>query len=265
MPAYPTIRRLVSIALVVGFVAGVFFLSEWRQGGFDARPLAGPAASVIPSRRLNPDEIEYLFRHPTQQLTVDGLFPLSVRQAGRLRLPTGRIVASDPAFTQEPFTRSFDPGTYTVLVLIADTGKGDLRVTAAIVVAGDVIPARWEIAVTPGEHPASLKPGEVFEYGVDSGTGCFTSAEGAELMNADIAWLDKFWAAIDAHGYPSVGEYLLGGPDGPNVVGFGSGYGDGGYPSFFGLDELGRPVALLTDFGLLDEPFGPQPSVSPSR
>ena len=41
---------------------------------------------------------------------------------------------------------------------------------------------------------------------------------------------------------------------GANVVGFPSGFGDGGYPSWFGLDAAGAPVVLITDFGIVDAP-----------
>jgi hypothetical protein len=37
-----------------------------------------------------------------------------------------------------------------------------------------------------------------------------------------------------------------------NVVCFSSGWGDGHYPSFFGLASDGRPHVLLTDFLLLN-------------
>ena len=37
-----------------------------------------------------------------------------------------------------------------------------------------------------------------------------------------------------------------------NVVSFSSGWGDGGYPSYFGYDKHENPVALVTDFGLLE-------------
>jgi Protein of unknown function (DUF4241) len=39
---------------------------------------------------------------------------------------------------------------------------------------------------------------------------------------------------------------------GTNVVAFSSGFGDGAYPSFVGLDRDGRPAVVLTDFGVLD-------------
>ena len=37
-----------------------------------------------------------------------------------------------------------------------------------------------------------------------------------------------------------------------NVAMFSSGWGDGFYASWFGLDEAGRVVALVTDFGVVE-------------
>jgi hypothetical protein len=38
---------------------------------------------------------------------------------------------------------------------------------------------------------------------------------------------------------------------------FSSGWGDGHYNSYFGLDAAGAPVALVTDFEVLDWPRKP--------
>jgi len=41
------------------------------------------------------------------------------------------------------------------------------------------------------------------------------------------------------------------------VIGFPSGYGDGSYPSYFGLDRHGNnPLVVLTAFGILDASAG---------
>jgi hypothetical protein len=36
------------------------------------------------------------------------------------------------------------------------------------------------------------------------------------------------------------------------VIVFSSGWGDGSYPSYFGLDAEGTPLVLMTDFQILD-------------
>jgi hypothetical protein len=37
------------------------------------------------------------------------------------------------------------------------------------------------------------------------------------------------------------------------VISFSSGFGDGFYPSYMAFDEDGRMVALVTDFGVVQE------------
>ena len=124
------------------------------------------------------------------------------------------------------------------------------------VAAGD--PVSWELAVIPGQDPATLKQGEIFGYGVDSGTGCFASAEAAEIVSdGDFeAYSDRVSDGLS----PSDGVFnasldvMVDQASGVNVIGFSSGYGDGAYPSYFGLDANGEPLVLLTDFGILDAP-----------
>jgi len=43
---------------------------------------------------------------------------------------------------------------------------------------------------------------------------------------------------------------------GANVFACQSGFGDGGYPVFVGLDSNNRPAVLLSDFSVLDMDFG---------
>lgn len=38
-----------------------------------------------------------------------------------------------------------------------------------------------------------------------------------------------------------------------NLIAFSSGLGDGCYPSYFGLDEKGNPMILVTDFGVFND------------
>ena len=40
---------------------------------------------------------------------------------------------------------------------------------------------------------------------------------------------------------------------GVNIIAFSSGWGDGCYPSYWGYDAADQRVALVTDFGVLDQ------------
>ncbi|HYR12481.1 MAG TPA: DUF4241 domain-containing protein [Longimicrobium sp.] len=188
---------------------------------------------------------------------------LALHALGNLVLPTGRIVACDPFMADEdaPFTRSVPPGRYPVLVNVARRTNGDQRVAYAILRFADPRPVGWEMALLPGQDTSTLGENEFFGYGVDAGTGCFMDASVVKPLverstpengySEDLVELMEktyvsTWSWMD---------YVLDPGTGANVIAFSSGWGDGAYPSWWGLDESGAAVCLVTDFGL----FWPDP------
>ena len=176
-------------------------------------------------------------------------------------LPTGRIVAADVFFfTTEPFSRRLPVGRYPVLLLSSARDPDLVGANAAAMIRvapGD--PVSWEMAVTPGLDATTLQPGEFFGYPVDSGTGAFASAEAVEMPGSDGGRRRCLRRPSISRGlYPSDGVYnpsvdiTVDAASGVNVIAFVSGFGDGSYPSWFGLDADGRPLVLLTDFGILE-------------
>lgn len=201
-------------------------------------------------------------------------------RAGELQLPSGRVAACDPltSLAHAPaFARTVAPGAYPVFLGVMD---GD--VAWARLALGDGRAVRWEPAWLGGERKGEGVPG----YGVDSGTGCFADAEvaakwrehrdqlGAEVTRRIAAagidphdgdrWHGAYQrflgelepqtlhARLDAAGLERGNGATL--PlDGGNLVAFRTGAGDGVYASFWGLDERGAAVALVTDFGLVRE------------
>lgn len=206
----------------------------------------------------------------------------SCESAGRLRLTSGRVVATDPLvfLDAKAFTTTFAPGAYPVILAMH---HGD--VSHALLRIGDARPVRWRQALLPGERP---KPGRVYRYPVDAGTGSYVDDETArEIERRESAISDHCAAHTKATVDPADGdawhrvmrecqEAL--GPDlyellrragyhtraqwanacvdpatGANLIAFSSGAGDGSYPVFVGLDARGTPVALVTDFGILGD------------
>ena len=190
---------------------------------------------------------------------------LTATRAGVLALPTGRIVAADVYFVDAPaFVRQVAPGSYDVTALHIDLGPLDDRIAAAMVRFGPGDPVRWEMAVTPGQDVSQLSgDGAIFGYSVDSGTGCFTSAEAVDALGATDSDASTAYAGlVESAMFPSptdvksTAEIALPGSAGLDVVAFESGFGDGAYPSWFGLDAAGKPLVLLTNFAILDPPTG---------
>ncbi|VTR96275.1 Putative uncharacterized protein OS=Streptomyces pristinaespiralis ATCC 25486 GN=SSDG_04266 PE=4 SV=2: DUF4241 [Gemmata massiliana] len=174
---------------------------------------------------------------------------VAVREVGRLVVTSGRIVVCDPNYGSghEPLARSVPVGTYPVLLSSAND-----RIACAMLRIRDIEPVLWEMAVWPGQNPADLEGDQFYGYGVDAGTGAFLDADQNQYLDklADEALFD----GTRIPGDPFSGEWaerVLAEKTGGNLIAFSSGYGDGRYPSYWGLDERGDAVCLVTDFGLL--------------
>lgn len=184
---------------------------------------------------------------------------------GNVELTSGRIVAADPlAQPDRPaLARTVAPGEYPVTLYQAFG-----RIAAASMRFAEGKPDHWELAVLPGQDVATLKDGEIFGYPVDAGLGCYMDADTLELIgereaqaqaqkpDADINYYDDVLATdLDANN----GRYALHRPvagKNGNVAVFWSGWGDGFYPVFWGLDRDGRALVLLTDFSVVENADG---------
>lgn len=190
---------------------------------------------------------------------------INVIHMGNVELTSGRIVAADPlAQPDRPaLARTVAPGEYPVTLYQAFG-----RIAAASMRFAEGRPDRWELAVLPGQDPATLKDDEIFGYPVDAGVGCYMDAQTLALIDerqaqvqaqkpgADINYYDDVLAAdLDANKSIYALHRPVAGKKG-NVAVFWSGWGDGFYPVFWGLDRDGRALVLLTDFGVIENADG---------
>jgi hypothetical protein len=189
---------------------------------------------------------------------VIGPATIEHREIGRIRLPSGRLIAADvmvePTFP--PFSRTVTPGLYPVRLAIAHFADGDQRVAASWVAfqEGDV--ARWSGAGLGTDPELTATLDDAGAYPVDSATGGFLSPEAAALIadKLDDGLADELREGAESNYVPTREWSMveLPGSDGLNLALFSTGLGDGTYASYWGDDGEGRPVVLLTDFGLLD-------------
>ncbi|AIC29260.1 hypothetical protein IE4771_CH04211 [Rhizobium etli bv. mimosae str. IE4771] len=190
---------------------------------------------------------------------------INVIHMGNVELTSGRVVAADPlAQPDRPaLARTVAPGEYPVTLYQAFG-----RIAAASMRFAEGRPDRWELAVLPGQDPATLKDDEIFGYPVDAGVGCYMDAQTLALIDerqaqvqaqkpgADINYYDDVLAAdLDANKSIYALHRPVAGKKG-NVAVFWSGWGDGFYPVFWGLDRDGRALVLLTDFGVIENADG---------
>lgn len=200
-----------------------------------------------------------------------GRYAVKQEQVAELVAPSGRLIACDPCNVDPdsrkwgdavPFSRTVPPGKYPVILSVADDSKSDHGgVACAMVRFREEKIGGWEMAVLPGQDPATLPLGRFFGFGVDTGMACFIDAATTEKLTKDIydrLLLDELPKALyydfsrGRKGKDGVG-LTVDSESGGNLVAFSSGYGDGSYVSYWGIGASGEPSCLVTDFGILVE------------
>jgi len=183
-------------------------------------------------------------------------------EAGALTILSNHICASDPFVAlgdTPPFTELVPNGEHRVRLAVGDFPFSGYRVAFARVDFSSEPAVRWQLATTAGQDLATLKPDELFGYGVDAGTGAFYDPQAGDAARALLtenpdAW-QRWQSDGEANGEKMIGPYsfLLSVALGKaNVVMFHSGWGDGFYASYFGYDAAGNVTALVTDFATVD-------------
>ena len=177
-----------------------------------------------------------------------------------MSLPSGRVVASDGfIMDRDPFTRQVKPLSYPMLLAVAKFDN-DERVAFALIQFSQSPVEKWETAVTESQDLSKLESDQIYGYGVDSGTGCFCDADAKQIFNdatdPDMRFFSRVTREMDKSYKPTRAWIHISTAKGSAAL-FSSGFGDGLYASYFGLDEDGNPVALLTDFGIVDWPRRP--------
>lgn len=191
---------------------------------------------------------------------------------GDLNLPTGRIITADPFFSMEqrPFTRTVEPDKYPVFIYMAEIDELHHRIAYAKIKFRPEEATRWVLAITDDltdEELNDLGEDEFYGFPVESGLACFLDEETNREFTAKMdAMLDKnpesnYYddvLAEEFRKYSGKNNFSreLGdwndhhpNPDSDNnVIMFSSGWGDGYYPAYWGVNENGDTVELVIDF-----------------
>ncbi|WP_322417081.1 DUF4241 domain-containing protein [Mesorhizobium huakuii] len=171
-----------------------------------------------------------------------------VSTIGELELPTGEIVACDPLITglERPvFSRKVKPGRYPVTLLEVRS-----YVAAAVLRFGPGLPVSWELATFTRNGGSTWKSG----FMVDDAVASFMDKSVLTLMS-DLEELDGYLADVAC----SFDRFRMDNPvegNPLNIAMFSTGWGDGIYYSFWGLDAAGEPLVLMTDFEVLEDADG---------
>lgn len=198
----------------------------------------------------------------------------SVHDLGMLRVPSGRLEASDPfVMLGNGLVVSIPPGTYPVKVTIADvsdTGDGShMRESYLSVIIGEGEPVVVENVrpegVSDQEWQDASSAGEYFGIGVDAGTVGFADASAVPTAMPPGDWYSDVYDSGEDHSWFALmdsRDHLIPGAanvemplavNGENVVLSHSGWGDGFYPVLASYAADGTLLGVHIDL-LVEEP-----------
>lgn len=192
---------------------------------------------------------------------------------GEVRLKTGRIEIGDPlCYINTKYSctleETVEPGSYPVSLSVIDHPVFGFRFLAAKLDVNGKTPVRYELAMSQGYTIEDKdKPGVFAMFGVDTGLACICDRAVSVVYddfikewrgeNPDKNLYDDFFAeAMKAYAeqHPRYqredGDYMdwcLPGSD-ENLILFTSGFGDGAYSSYWGIDENGDKACLVIRF-----------------
>jgi len=197
---------------------------------------------IRPLRPLSHEEARFdgteLFRAGRSVKLEQNKDSIEVRAVGTLNVSTGILVVGDLAYggsTLWPVGQRVPPGNYPAEVAIAFGRNAALRVRFS-----EQKVVKW--------HPADLGEDAGHVIGVDAGNAGILDLSAIQTLNARDKQR-KFDLYTYAAGRPrSLMLSLLGADD---AVVVDSGWGDGEYPVYWGIDASGKPAVLLVDFRLL--------------
>ena len=201
-----------------------------------------------------------LFQEDHSLIQDNEIRELECHHVGNLVVISGKLLACDPYYCPdtEPFAAELiPPGQYPVLLSIAHIGERDQRVALAALLIDETLPVNWKIAVPSG---IDVRGREEYSYCVDSAIGCFMDADAVAPFTPICEDYDDNTDPIlqtmektGWHGTASWANVCVNEETGVNIIAFTSGWGDGGYPSYFGYDENEQIVCLITDFCVLEQ------------
>ncbi len=182
----------------------------------------------------------------------ESTYTFETKSIGKIKIESGEIIACDPSFMQDgrPFSDKFPNGNFEVQLAIAKIPVNNSRVAFSRIVFSDKPVAKWVYATRNGEKKIPINDTTLYGFPVDAGLAIYIDKIGRDVFNKyDMnEWMNVFVNKMElkenTYGYIHNFETH-------NLATFSTGYGDGTYGSFIGLDNKGEICRLVSDLGIL--------------
>ena len=172
---------------------------------------------------------------------------------GVLRLPTGRIILGEPisSLVLVPLTRIAPIGEFPVEIAFVTVEPKELRIGAARIVFSRQPIASWELASGASNAATPAPDGSP---GYTGPAGMFMDVQTAPLFRtyADGSESGEWWSDVPKE-QGHIWEYACFQPDEQtpyNCAYMSPLLSENVFVSYWGLDAVGEPVALVSDFNV---------------
>lgn len=191
--------------------------------------------------------------------TEFGRMQIEKIEAGKLNLPTGRIIATDPIlmYDDESYSEHVKPGTYTVYIYAGKTENRKKQTVAAELRFSDNDTVRWEMALLKGESSKGFAHDEFMGFEVENGLGCFMDESVMEILDVmSEEELDRYEKTVRdtvRNSECSCADVIIDKKTGRNIIIFASGWNEGTFPTYYGFDKDNNLARLVTDFMVIEK------------
>lgn len=178
--------------------------------------------------------------------------------AGKLKLVTGKIIATDPIlmYDDQCYSKNVLPGTYPVFIYNGKTEKRKTQTVLAELRFNDNVPVKWEMALLKGENSSGFASDEFMGYEVENGLGCFMDEHVMDILDVlDEEELENYEKNIKntiRQSDQSWADIVIDEKTQSNIIVFASGWNEGVFPTYYGFDNNNKIVKIVTDFMVIE-------------
>ncbi len=192
-------------------------------------------------------------------------------EIGEVNFPTGEILVRDPLVylkkDSEPYFIKVPVGRFPLTILVVEVEEEHFRYASFRVKFNDKKAVSYREALLGTEKLDDIEEGDMFGFDVDAGLASIVDVKTRDLYaefeekwyenNPDGNIYDDFFAAEFKRNYEKNPEFQRTSGDWINfkipesdlsVPMIQSGYGDGGYPVYFGFDENDEICEVIVEF-----------------
>lgn len=190
--------------------------------------------------------------------TEFGRMQIEKIEAGKLKLITGKVIATDPIlmYDDQCYSKHVAPGTYTVYIYNGKIEKRKTQTVLAELRFNENISVKWEMALLKGENSNGFASDEFMGYEVENGLGCFMDEHVMDILDRlDEEELENYENNIKdkiRQGDKTWADILIDKETQGNIIVFASGWNSGVFPTYYGFDKNDKLVKIVTDFMVIE-------------